>query len=48
MNLEKKSKFHFSFFKVDSQNPKFSLDSFWTVERIKKKVPRENKEIRGV
>ena len=24
MNLAKKSKFHFSFFKVNSQNPKFN------------------------
>ena len=26
MNLAKKRQFHFSFFKVDSQNPKFSLE----------------------
>ena len=26
MNLAKKSQFHFSFFKVDSQNPKFKLE----------------------
>ena len=26
MNLAKKSQFHFSFFKVDSQNPKFNLE----------------------
>ena len=26
MNLVKKSQFHFTFFKVDSQNPKFSLE----------------------
>ena len=26
MNLAKKSQFHFTFFKVDSQNPKFSLE----------------------
>ena len=26
MNLAKKSQFHFSFFKVESQNPKFSLE----------------------
>ena len=26
MNLDKKGQFHFSFFKVDSQNPKFNLE----------------------
>ena len=26
MNWAKKSQFHFSFFKVDSKNPKFNLD----------------------
>ena len=26
INLAKKCQFHFSFFKVDSQNPKFSLE----------------------
>ena len=26
INLAKKSQFHFSFFKVDSQNPKFSVE----------------------
>ena len=26
MNLAKTSQFHFSFFKVDSQNPKFNLE----------------------
>ena len=26
MNMAKKSQFHFSFFKVDSQNPKFNLE----------------------
>ena len=28
MNLAKMSQFHFTFFKVDSQNPKFSLECF--------------------
>ena len=26
MNLAKKGQFHFSFFKVDSKNPKFNLE----------------------
>ena len=29
MILARKSQFHFSFFKVDSQNPKFSLEYLW-------------------
>ena len=29
MNLAKKSQFHFSFFKLDSQNPKFSSGYLW-------------------
>ena len=31
MNLAKKSQFHFSFFKVDSQNPKFNLEYLTTL-----------------
>ena len=34
MNLAKKVQFHFSFFKVDSQNPKFNLEYFFLLIEI--------------